>query len=184
MKSTPEAQALGDGFEDRFQRKALGDNYSKYGGSWYLDAGVLKSNGDQNIPLWLNVALPEDVRVEMDVWSDSSEVDVKVEIFGDGIKHESGYIIIFGGWKNSITAIAKLDEHEKSRVSRRIKWKKGQKYRWRIESQGANLHFFVDDKKIVTYKDPSPLRGPGHNRLGFTNWKSQVRYDNLKITPL
>ena len=184
MRSGPTAPELGSGFSDDFERTSLGEQYLKYGGSWHVNEGVLKSQGDQNIPLWLNVALPADVRIEMDVWSESKNVDMKVEVFGDGIKHESGYIVIFGGWKNSITAIARLDEHERDRVDKRIKWKKGQKYRWRIESQGPNLSFYVDDKKIITYKDKYPLRGPGHDRLGFTNWKSEVRYDNLKITPL
>ena len=183
-KSSPQAPNLGPGFEDQFERTTLGADYLKYGGTWDIQDGVLTSHGDRNIPLWLNRSLPENVRVDVDVWSSSTAVDMKVEIFGDGIKHESGYIVIFGGWKNKITAIARLDEHEKRRKDKRTKWKKDQKYHWTIERQGSVLKFLVDGKLIIKYDDPSPLKGPGYDRIGFTNWESVVHYDNLKITPL
>ena len=38
----------------------------------------------------------------------------KCEIFGDGSDHASGYILVHGGWNNSISVIARLDEHGKS----------------------------------------------------------------------
>jgi hypothetical protein len=183
-KSSPPAAALSEGFEDLFERAHIGPNYSKYGGTWNIDQGVLTSHGDRNIPLWLNRQLPANVKIDVDVWSTSVAVDMKIELFGDGIKHESGYIIIFGGWKNKITAIARLDEHEKRRKDKKTKWKKGQKYHWTIQRQGNELQFLVDDKLIVKYNDANPLKGPGHDRLGFTNWESVVHYDNLKITPL
>ncbi|MGZ3458496.1 MAG: hypothetical protein ACXU86_08310, partial [Archangium sp.] len=33
------------------------------------------------------------------------------EIFGDGSDHASGYVLIHGGWNNSLSIIARLDEH-------------------------------------------------------------------------
>ena len=183
-KASPSAPNIAAPFEDQFERTALGPDYRKYGGTWTVHQGNLTSHGDRNIPLWLNRRLPDHVRIDVDVWSESDAVDMKLEIFGDGIKHESGYIVIFGGWKNKITAIARLDEHERRRKDKRTKWKKGQKYHWTIERKDSVLKFFVDDKLMVSYDDPAPLKGPGYDRLGFTNWESVVHYDNLKITPL
>ena len=36
---------------------------------------------------------------------------MKWEMFGDGRNHSTGYVFIFGGWRNRESRIAKLDEH-------------------------------------------------------------------------
>jgi hypothetical protein len=64
-------------------------------------------------PLWLKAKLPANVAVEFDVRSQSPEGDIKAEIFGDGSDHASGYVLIHGGWNNSISVIARRDEHGK-----------------------------------------------------------------------
>ena len=69
------------------------------------------SPGVKNNPLWLKAKLPENVAVDFDVRSMSPEGDIKCEIFGDGSDHASGYVLIHGGWNNSISIIARLDEH-------------------------------------------------------------------------
>ncbi len=81
------------------------------GGHWRVVDGQLLSPGVRNNPLWLQAKLPRDVAIEFDARSESSEGDVKVEIFGDGTDHASGYVLIHGGWNNSVSVIARLDEH-------------------------------------------------------------------------
>lgn len=81
------------------------------GGLWRTLNGELFSPGVKNNPLWLKAKLPQNVAVEFDVKSMSPEGDVKVEIFGDGTDHASGYVLIHGGWNNSLSIIARLDEH-------------------------------------------------------------------------
>lgn len=184
MRSPEPGVALGQGFTDDFDRESLGSHYKAMGGSWRIADGALVSHGDKNVPLWLDVKLPQNVEVSMTVWSDSPAVDTKLEIFGDGVRHESGYIVIFGGWKNTITTIARLDEHERTRKETRRKWKRGQRYEWTVRRQGNVVEFLVDGESIVSYDDPAPLVGPLHDRLAFTNWDSEVHYDNLRITPL
>ena len=50
--------------------------------------------------------------------SESPDGDIKFEVFGDGAKHESGYIAIFGGWQNRLNIIARLEgRREKTRPS-------------------------------------------------------------------
>ncbi len=180
-----DAGALTEPFRDSFEREELGERYKKTGGTWSLVDGALHSSGERNIPLWLDVPLPKNVRVELTAWSRSPQVDTKLEIFGDGLRHESGYIVILGGWNNRITTIARLDEHEKTRVEARRGWEKDRKYRWTIErTNGRDVAFSVDGELVLTYRDEEPLVGPKHNRLGFSNWESEVYYDDLVITPL
>ncbi len=78
---------------------------------WRTVGGELLSPGVKNNPLWLKAKLPDNVAVEFDVRSTSPEGDIKCEIFGDGSDHASGYVLIHGGWNNSLSIIARLDEH-------------------------------------------------------------------------
>lgn len=89
-------------------------NYWTTGALWRTVDGWLLAPGAKNNPLWLKARLPQDVVVELDVRSESPEGDAKVEIFGDGLNHASGYVLIHGGWNNSISIIARLDEHGRS----------------------------------------------------------------------
>ena len=86
-------------------------NYWTTGGQWRVVSGELLAPGVKNNPLWLQARLPRDVAVEFDARSESPEGDMKVEIFGDGLNHASGYVLIHGGWNNRISVIARLDEH-------------------------------------------------------------------------
>jgi hypothetical protein len=91
--------------------------YWATGGLWRVVNGWLFAPGVKNNPLWLKAKLPRNVAVEFDVRSESPEGDIKVEIFGDGLNHASGYVLVHGGWNNSVSIIARLDEHGRSLAS-------------------------------------------------------------------
>jgi hypothetical protein len=172
-------------FTDAFDRDVLGPRYRKQGGTWDIEGGALHSSGEHNIPLWLDAALPRNAKVEITAWSKSNSVDTKVEIFGDGTRHESGYIAILGGWNNTITTIARLDEHEKTRVEVRRSWEKNKKYRWTVErTDGKTLRLLIDGQEVLAYVDRDPLVGNRNDRFAFTNWESDVYYDDLVVTAL
>ena len=171
-------------FFDDFERESLGPNWRPTGGHWTIDQGAAFTSGAQNQPLFLEVALPSDLVLEVDVTSYNSTVDAKVELMTDGRKHQSGYIFILGGWKNTISVIARLDEHGRDRRERKpTKVTPKQTYRWRIEKKGGDIKWLIDGQPYMTFIDPHPLDGPGHNRFAFSNWWSQITYDNLKIWP-
>lgn len=172
-------------FADDFNREGLGERYRKAGGSWRIVDGALSSVGDHNQPLWLDVPLARNLKVEFTAWSRSPAVDTKIEIFGDGVRHESGYVVILGGWQNTLSTIARLDEHEPGRVERRGRWEKDRRYRWTVQrTDGHTLELLLDGERILAYDDKDPLYGPRNNRLAFTSWESEVSYDDLVITPL
>jgi len=99
-------------YSDDFSDPAtVGAHYWTNGGYSRVLNGELLSPGVRNDPLWLEAKLPQDVAVEFDVHSESPEGDVKCEIFGDGLNHASGYVLIHGGWNNRLSIIARLDEH-------------------------------------------------------------------------
>jgi hypothetical protein len=171
-------------FEDRFDRTDLGSNYFATGGFWRILDGWLYSPGVKNNPLWLQAALPRDVVVEVDVRAESTAGDVKCEIFGNGRDHSSGYILVFGGWNNTISALARLDEHGADRKENRTKRvEKGRVYHWTVVRKGRVISWYIDGQRFLEWDDPAPLEGPGHDRFGFGTWATDGYFDNLVIKP-
>lgn len=198
-------------FRDDYSNPAtVAENYFSTGGLWRAVEGALLSPGVKNNPLWLEASLPNDVAVEFDVKSMSPEGDIKVEIFGDGTDHASGYVLIHGGWNNSISIIARLDEHAPSfttiqaqaagqdpvaaglyRSDSRVrvegspfKVEIGRQYHWRIERRGKVISWFIDGQPFMRFEDPLPLTGKGHDRFAFSSWEAQLYFDNLTVTAL
>lgn len=109
-------------FEDTFDRAEVGDRYRQaepdrghQAGQWRIRDGRLVGAKIHNAALWLQQELPEKVRIDFDARAETDEGDVKCEVFGDGHTHQSGYILIFGGWRNTVRGIARQDEHGEDR---------------------------------------------------------------------
>ncbi len=179
-------------FVDDFDRAALGENWNNTGGPYKIVDGELRVSNARNHPLWLRKSLPDDVRVNFDVQSDSPQGDIKFEIFGDGVSFArassyvaTGYVLIFGGWRNSKTMIARLDEHGADVKTRRdVRVERGRRYAMKIERRGGLLRWWVDGEIMLEYDDALPLKGGRHDHLGFNNWETPLRFDNLRVTPL
>jgi hypothetical protein len=179
----------GPSYADDFQRAELGEAWFTTGMHWRIAGGELWAPEAKNNPLWLRMRLPRDVAVEFDARSETATGDragdIKFEIFGDGRNHASGYVCIFGGWGNTISAIARLDEHGADRLERRDRNVEPKRtYHMRVERQGRVLRWLVDGAPLLEYDDPRPLEGPAHDRFGFSGWAADLFFDNLVIQPL
>jgi hypothetical protein len=189
LRGEAAASVPGPGFQDAFERAEVGPDWWSAGGAWAIQDGALWGPGTRNDPLWLRMRLPRDVAVEFTARSEtatgSRPGDIKLEIFGNGRDHASGYVLVFGGWGNAISAIARLDEHGADRVERADrKVEIGRTYRMRVERRGTSLRWLVDGEPFLTLDDPHPLEGPGHDRFGFSSWDSDLHFDDLRIEPL
>lgn len=177
-------------FSDDFESGKLSPRWSRGKGEGGVGKWMLKDGGVvgvdlRNDPLWLDQELPDKVRIEFDIEALSSVGDLKVEVFGDGVNHQSGYVLIFGGWTNTLDVIARLDEHGKDRKARNTRGvMAGHTYRMAIERTDSTLHWFVDDKLFMSYEDKEPLMGEGHRHFAFSVWSAPVRYDNVKVYDL
>jgi hypothetical protein len=180
------------GFSDDFDRQELGDDWNNTGASYAIRDGKLRIKGARNKPLWLRRTLPRDVRVELDVRSDSPEGDIKIELFGDGVSKAekasytaTGYVVIFGGWNNSLNVLARRNEHGEDRVvGPPYKVVQGKTYPMKIERRGATIKVWVAERELLRMTDPNPLEGLGQDHFGFNNWQSELWFDNLRIHPL
>jgi hypothetical protein len=173
----------------------LDDMFYVTGDGYRGEHGALSAHGAHNHPLWLRKKLPRDVRIEFDAWSTSPNGDIKVEVFGDGHSFDpdggrytaTGYEVIFGGWFNAKSIIARLDEHGTEMAERKEpKVVPGQHYHWRIERRGKAITWSIDGlpPPFLRYEDPRPLDGAGHEYFGFNNWETDTWFDNLVIAPL
>ena len=171
-------------FADDFNRADFGAHWQGDPG-WRIQDGKAFSAGTANRPLWLQARLPQDAIIEFEVRSDSPSGDIKFEMYGDGVNHQSGYIFIFGGWKNTISCIARLDEHGSDRQERKDRKpvKMGQNYQMKIVRQGKTIQWYIDGKLWLDHFDSEPLAGKGHDRFAFSNWQSNLYFDNLRIKP-
>jgi hypothetical protein len=181
-------------WQDDFEA-GLGKVFYATGDGYHVERGALSAHGAHNHPLWLRKKLPRDVQIDLDAWSNEARGDIKVELFGDGHSFDpdggrytaTGYELIFGGWYNTRSIIARLDEHGGDVVQRtEPKVVARQRYHWRIERQRNTVSWFIDDMTtpFLRYEDPRPLEGAGHEYIGFNNWETDTWFDNLVITPL
>lgn len=184
-------------YEDTFERATIGPDYRQgdpdlgwKAGTWAIRDGELHAKDIHNAALWLQKPMPAKVRIEFDARALSDDGDVKVEAFGDGRTHQSGYIFILGGWKNTINALARQDEHGEdrkednrcaARAGRRLCVEPDVDYHWTIERTDGEVRWYLDGRLFLTYDDAHPVRGA---HFAFNNWEAPVAFDDLRIYDL
>lgn len=192
---TDDPPPITSAWTESFERAELGGNYRPTTNTYQIKNGSLSAQGAFNHPLWLRKQLPPAVSIELDCWSNTSDGDIKVELYGDGESHatdkgaytSTGYVVIMGGWNNSKSIIARHDEHGRDVAQRQApKVVQGRRYHWKIVRSASTLEWYVDDMEtpFLTLADSAPLGGTGHEYFGFNNWQSDSWFDNLTVTPL
>lgn len=179
-------------FADRFDGAELAPAWNPTGPGAKVTGGELVVEDLRNHPVWLTLALPEAVRIEFDARAETDEGDIKVELAGDGRSYartasyvSSGYVVIFGGWSNSLNAIARRDEHGGDRkTSAAPKVEAGKRYHFAITRRDGAVRWELDGQEILAYDDPDPLTGPSHTHFAFGGWEARVAFDNLEIYAL
>jgi hypothetical protein len=202
VKNEPPPPAITAPWSDDFNRSTLGPDWNDTGGPYRIENGALTFEMAHNHPLWLRRALPDNVRIDVDATALSPDGDIKLVLAGDGRSFESddavrrdlqytssGYVFIFGGWHNRVSALVKMQEHEwqydpSVPHSSTARVAPGQTYHFTILRRGGRIEWDIDGQPFLVRDDPAPLTGPDHRYFAFTGWESHVRFDNLKIQPL
>jgi Farnesoic acid 0-methyl transferase len=184
---------INEPFLDNFQRAELGPTWNNTGADYRISDGRLTVKNAYNHPAWLRRKLPPDAVIDVDVVSRSAAGDLKVELYGDGESSavdrgaydSTGYVMIFGGWHNSLSVICRNSEHDQGRKAQRadIRVQAGRTYHWTIVRQGGLLDWKLDGQPFLSWTDPEPLGGAGHEYLGVNDWEADVSFDNLSIRP-
>ena len=180
-------------FTDDFERAELGATWNATSADYRVAGGKLEVTGAHNHPAWLRRRLPADVVVELDVMSKSPAGDIKLELFGDGESFDpdkgsyvsTGYVFIFGGWQNSLSVICRNNEHDDGRKAARTdtRVEPNRTYRFTISRRGGALDWSVDGRPFLSWTDPQPLTGTGHEYLAVNDWEAPLVFDNLSVRP-
>ena len=189
-----EPPPIAEPFVENFETGQLDPTlWNPTSGDYSVEDGALLVRNARNHPLWLRRPLPCDVQLDFTTWSDSPDGDIKVEVMGDGASYDpdqgaylsTGYVFIFGGWRNSLSTIARMDEHQaRLTVDERTRVEQGRKYRWSIRFIGGTIEWSIDGQPFLRAEDPEPLCGPGHHHFAVDDWAVPVHFDDLSITPL
>lgn len=183
-------------YVDNFDRGSIGPDYNRTGSGYRIVDGALNARGAHNHPLWLAKKLPQgDLQIDLDAWSTDPRGDIKIEVFGDGRSFDpdgnrymaTGYVLVFGGWSNAKSILARLDEHGSQMAQRTApRVEPNRRYHWRIIRRRDTIEWFIDDMAVpfLRYQDAQPLAGAGHEYLGFNNWETDTWFDNLVIKRL
>jgi hypothetical protein len=187
-------QVITGPFTDDFQRAELGPTWNNTGAGYHIADGRLNVSNAYNHPAWLRKKLPRDAVIELDAMSNSPAGDLKIEIYGDGESFDpdkggyvsSGYVLIFGGWRNSLSVICRNNEHDEGRKAERTAppVQPGRSYHWTVTRQAGALDWRIDGQPFLAWNDPAPLAGGGHEYLAVNDWEADVNFDNLSIRPL
>jgi hypothetical protein len=172
-------------------------------GIWHVDGGRLCAEHARNHGIWLKHAIPTNARIEFDAVSQSPDGDLKAEYWGDGHSYATAlsytnatsYLTIFGGWHNTHHVLARINEHATDRKDITVDANSddprekpvvaGQVYHFKVErADGKTVRWWVDGNEMLSYPDPAPLVGPGHDHFGFNNWDVKVCFDNVRVVPL
>lgn len=179
-------------FSDDFSAPQLGPMWHTTGPGAAIVDGALVVENLRNHPVWLTLPLPDDLRIEFDARATSDEGDIKFEFAGDGKSYArtasykaSGYVVIFGGWANSLSAIVRRDEHGGDRrTTHKPKVEPNRRYHFVVTRRDGAIRWELDGEELLTYDDADPLVGPGQQHLGFGGWEARVMFDNLVISAL
>jgi hypothetical protein len=184
---------LSEPFRDEFERADPGPNWHDTGAGYRITGGRLSVSHAYNHPLWLRKRLPHDVVIDVDVMSKSAAGDIKIEPFGDGESFDpdkggyisTGYMLIFGGWNNSLSVICRNNEHDDGRKTARrdVRVEPGRTYHWTVTRKGGLIDWRIDGQPFLSWTDPEPLAGPGHEYFAVNDWEADVSFDNLVIRP-
>jgi hypothetical protein len=180
-------------FSEDFERAELGAGWNATSPEYRIAGGKLEVARAYNHPAWLRRRLPRDVVVELDVMSKSPTGDIKLELFGDGESFDpdkggyvsTGYVFIFGGWQNTLSVICRNNEHDEGRKAERrdMRVEPNRSYRFSITRRGGTLDWSVDGRPFLSWTDPEPLAGSGHEYLAVNDWETAVSFDNLVVKP-
>jgi hypothetical protein len=179
--------------QEDFERAELGPSWLDTGGGYSIIEGAVQAKGAYNHPLWLRKRLPKDAIIEFDATAMTPIGDIKVELYGDGESFDpdkggymaTGYVLVFGGWRNSLSVIARENEHDEGRKAQRpdMRVEPNRKYHFTITRKNGTIDWKLDGQPFLAWTDPAPFEGASHEYFGLNNWDADVRFDNLSIRP-
>lgn len=145
---------------------------------------VLKAPADQEGQVvLLEPRTPGSVRLECVASLKGDPLsDISPFLNADTSGYGSAYLFQFGGKGNTVNDLCRYDDHIAATEKDKPLIKAGQKYRILAENDGGRLRLVIDGQEVFRYTDPEPLKGQGHDRVGFYTWGCTLVVEKLTVS--
>ncbi len=152
--------------------------------TWVVDSGTLLGDpgGNGCFDIAYNGEIHGDLRIEWDMTG--LVTTTNLNCFLAGSDRRCGYTFHVGGFNrpDQVTLTRLATDAPLERGALPLELARGVPYRFRMEREGNNIRFFIDNHKIVDYVDLDVLSGVGHQTFGFeVVEKNRVRIDNISV---
>ena len=126
---------------------------------------------------------PGSVRLEVDASLVGPDVcDLSPLLNGDGTGWESGYLLQFGAAENMENRLRCDGEIvDDAKADTTVFVTPGKTHHVVAENDGGKLRLIVDGKVILSYTDNQPLKGKGHDQIGFYTWNCTLQIEKFTI---
>ena len=159
-------------FTDNFERKDLGKDWKVLEGDWFIANGMVDGQGTIVCTRKLTGAH----RLEFDAKS-NDPCDLTAIICADERGYRGGYFFGFGSDDNDCSKLLVKGKEVK-------RWDTlitpGKLHHVVCQRDGKKLTHIVDGKVVMAYIHEEPLKGEGHQMIGFYIYSSG-KIDNVKI---
>ncbi len=143
--------------------------------------------------LWLSIAVPDNVRLEINFsWESAAQVD-GFDIFFDAAPkrwterwhNPPGYVIQFGGYGGVFNFLARLDNCGPAIPMESAPFKYQKQHHAQIERQGDTVSVRLDNGEGFSHTTPFPFPANGHGRIGFRTWSpAGVQIKHIRVVQL
>lgn len=122
------------------------------------------------------------VRVELEASLIGDEVsDLSPMLNTNEMGYPGGYLLQFGGGGNTENRIRRSGEIIDSTINTGIPIEPGRKYHILAENDGGKIRLVVDGTEVLTYEDPSPLKGADHDKVGLYTYGCTLRVEKITV---
>ncbi len=165
-------------FSDNFDRVELGADWAITKGWWYIENGMLVGGIDK-ITVNETICTKEfsgSQRLEFDAVSDNPG-DLTGLLCINEMGYVSGYFFGFGSDENAHSKLL-IEGREWKRYDKVIT--PGKLHHVVCQREGNKITHIVDGEVVMTFIHDTPVKGPGHEMVGFCIW-SIGKIDNVKV---
>jgi hypothetical protein len=107
--------------------------------------------------------------------------DLSPFLNGDENGYHTAYLLQFGAAENNENRIRRAGEIVDAKANNKVLITPGKKHRVVAENNGGKLRLIVDGTEILSYTDNQPLKGEGHDMIGFYTWGSMLVIEKITI---
>ena len=107
--------------------------------------------------------------------------DLSVILNADETGYAAGYLLQFGGRKNTLDQVMKQGTDVAATVKKQPLLVPGKTYTVVAVNDGGKISLKVDGVEVFQYTDASPLKGSGHDQIGFYSYHTVLKLDKVTV---